>query len=74
MKFFKLQVLKDILAHSVSKILGFSQNEILLLSTVSYEFGITLISQLFITAYYSIIIFYRDSLISELELREGNQN
>ena len=67
MKFFKLQMLKDILAHSVSNVLGFSQNEILLLSIVSYEFGITLISQLFINTYYSTVLFYRDSLISELE-------
>ena len=67
MKFFKLQMLKDILAHSVSKVLGFSQNEILLLSIVSYEFGIILISQLFINTYYSTVLFYRDSLISELE-------
>ena len=60
-------MLKDILAHSVSKVLGFSQNEILLLSIVSYEFGIILISQLFINTYYSTVLFYRDSLISELE-------
>ena len=57
MKFFKLQMLKDILAHRVSKVLGFSQNEILLLSIFSYEFGITLISQLFITTYYSTVLF-----------------